>query len=98
MSARTVSDVRAALSAVAWRDFIVWAQTQKDVVAQFNAETGRRYLAPRSLLDALIDQASGHETKEAEAFVEWVTVNLWGLDEAPAAYRERLAGRKAPTP
>ncbi|WP_454915007.1 hypothetical protein [Xanthobacter sediminis] len=96
MSAADISNPdRDAFMAIAWRDFIKWASTEKDLVAQFNSETGRRFMVhPRSPLEALVDAATGRASDDAEAFIEWVTVNWWGLDEAPEAYRAHLHARE----
>lgn len=84
-----MSDTLDTLRSIAWRDFILWAASQPEAVAAFNAETGRTFKAlASSSIEAMIDRASGKLEADATAFVDWVTDSQWGIDEAPAAYRK----------
>ena len=80
----------------AWAAFVRWAFQQAELRQRFTAETGiRLYSPPKSPIDALIDQATGAPTtiseRDLNAFVKWATVELWGLDDAPEAYRKEIA-------
>lgn len=79
--------------AVAWAGFVQWAAKQPDILERFEAETGMSFRPPASGLEVMIDDATGYRNAVAERFVEWTTVEMWGLDEAPAAYRESLESR-----
>lgn len=77
--------------ALAWAAFVEWAAAEQEIRAAFTAETGLPFLAPpETPIEAMIDTATGADGN-AEAFVEWVTRNHWGLEEAPEAYRNSLA-------
>ena len=66
------------LMAVAWRDCLLWASSNPDCLDRFTADTGVRYIAPRTRLDALVDEASGRNEAVALQFVEWFNANVWG--------------------
>lgn len=69
----------------AWVGLLHFAIGEREIRAQFKAETGYDLDAfiGRSALDALIDQATGHEREAFVAFCDWVTVNMWGDGTAP---------------
>ncbi len=65
---------------VAFRDFMNWAIRQPDIIAQFEAESGRKWRpAP---IEAMIDKATGHNhpAETAHAFAAWAIVQLWGAE------------------
>lgn len=64
----------------AWVGLLHFAIGEREVRAQFKAETGHDLDAfiGRSALDVLIDQATGHDREAFVAFCDWVTVNMWG--------------------
>lgn len=80
---------------VAWRDFILWAYQFPEIRAAFTAATGKSlYTPPRTPLDAMIDKAAGNDSDSArtlDEFVRWVTINYWGEEEAPEAYKAAVA-------
>lgn len=65
--------------APAWVSFITWALGNADVRAQFEAETGNRYSAPKDALAAMMDEATGYGRSYVEAFIPWANERLWGL-------------------
>lgn len=76
-----------------WPGFIRWAWGSAEVRADFTAATGLVLAAPRSALEAMVDQATGYAASVAERFVEWATVEIYGLEGAPAAYRAEVERR-----
>ena len=80
--------------AIAWYDFLSWAIGQDDILAQFETESGlRRSRAPRNVIEAMIDKATGYDKEGEKYYIEftrWATENLWGIDEAPQAYLKFL--------
>lgn len=80
---------------IAWRDFINFAAREPDIIAQFNAETGRHYGAPATPIEAMIDDASGRLEDDTNEFVLWVTERHWGIDEAPEKVRAEIEARLA---
>jgi len=76
----------------AWAGCIWWAASDKHVIAKFERDTGKKFpRGQRSGIERLVDDATGHNP--FDEFVEWVTVELFGLESAPKAYREHLAKR-----
>lgn len=80
---------------LAWRDFILFAWDSPEMRAAFEKSTKLKLLNPPvSPLEAMIDKATGASEDVAsvyvQSFIAWVTVWHWGLEEAPAAYREEL--------
>ena len=68
-----------ALEAIAWRDCLVWASSDGDVLQMFLDETGMKL--PTSGLDRMIDEATGNDKRIAEKFVEWFNENIWGRED-----------------
>jgi len=79
------------LNAIAWRDFLVWAWSEPEMRAQFTAKTGLEIQIVTAPIDAAIDAATGTHTSVAARFIEWATREHWGIEHAPATYREALA-------
>ena len=44
----------------------------------FEKDTGLRYSAPRSGLEAMIDEATGLTEEIVKAFIPWFNENVWG--------------------
>jgi len=82
-------------NALAWRDFLMWAWNTPEMRAQFTAKTGIEIRSVTAPIDAAIDDATGARTSLAAQFIEWATCAHWGVEHAPAAYREALADKKA---
>lgn len=72
---------------VAWFDFVNWSVNQPDIVARFNKETGKRFLAPCAPIERMIDEATGKLDSDVKAFAVWVTETMWGMDYAPESLR-----------
>jgi hypothetical protein len=82
--------LRSAFTEIAWADFVEFAATQAEIVAEFNNATGRHFRQPRNGLEAMIDQATGKDADDAEAFMLWVTEHYWGMDDAPEAVKTKF--------
>ena len=79
------------LMQLAWRDCVLWAMAQEEVVSRFTADTGLKLSRPTSPLDQMIDEATGYRTAVLGKFVEWFNVNVWG-DYPPVKAREERDG------
>jgi hypothetical protein len=87
-----MGDDRRDLLDIAWADFIRWAMDQPEIVAQFNAATGRSYQTrAQTILGVMVDEATGKLADDTEAFMLWATETYWGTDEAPGKVRAALA-------
>lgn len=64
--------------APAWASCVLWCSTDKDMIAQFVADTGLKFARPRNGLDAMIDAATGADAEIASRFVAWVNEWVWG--------------------
>lgn len=89
MSADIDEAVGEEFAQLAWWSFIMWAAKDTDMRRDFTRETGIDLDRQRAPIERLVDNATGggplHE------FVYWATVNHWGIDDAPEAYRAALA-------
>ena len=93
------AELKAAVLAAAWRDFVSWAFTEPDMIKQFEADTGHVIRTDaRTGLERMIDQATGYGVGKPEIiaadFVIWATVNHWGEDEAPALMKTEIKRRR----
>ena len=89
---------RDALNECAWRDFIMFAWGQEEAHAAFRGATRRpQRTKGRGPLDILIDNAVGGAEDEAymTEFVDWVTKNHWGENDAPEKWKNLHAQRRA---
>ncbi len=80
-------------NAIMWAGFVQWAYSEPEIRAAFRESTGLMLPppAPTIPIEAMIDQATGVSSGEnIPAFVEWVTRQHWGIDEAPQSYRDAL--------
>jgi len=73
------------LASQAFIDFALYSAGKEDVLAQFTADTGIVYKAPGNGLDAMISEASGHNKKVLQEFLDWLTTNYWGEQSSPTA-------------
>lgn len=75
---------------IAWRDFVHYAWHDKDLRAAFTAATSVTLEAerPLSTIAKLVDAATGAKTDAAAAFVDWITINHWGVEHAPKKWRD----------
>lgn len=78
---------------IAWRDFLLWAWNAPEMRAQFTAKTGLEIESVTAPINAAIDAATGAQGSVAKQFIEWATREHWGVEHAPAAYRQALADK-----
>lgn len=64
--------------APAWGACMSWALGNAAIRAEFEADTGRKWVAPKNAIDRAIDKATGHGDDYVRAFIEWANVNVWG--------------------
>lgn len=70
-----------AVMQIAWRDCLLWTIGSKnpDFLSAFTADTGVCLpFAPKSGLDAMIDEATGINKDFAEAYIGWFNKAVWG--------------------
>jgi len=73
------------IMAGAFASFMTWAWDQSELHAAFTEETGvSRTSPPITVMDAMIDEATGVHRDYAERFVAWLIKNHWGEDGDPA--------------
>lgn len=65
-------------AAPAWASCMQWAIGNDDIRAAFDADTGNHYEAPKTALDRMVDDATGHGSAYIKAFVEWANEHVWG--------------------
>lgn len=75
---------------IAWRDFLVWAWNEPEMRDQFTAATGIEIQAITAPIDAAIDAATGANKSVAARFIEWATLEHWGIEYAPVAYQKAI--------
>lgn len=81
-------------NSIMWTGFLRFELNDPDARKAFTEATGIALLPPvRNAIEAAIDRACGGNDDALGRFVEWVTVNVWGLENAPKAYREHLETR-----
>lgn len=91
MSKSEVDEDREAVMSLFWGQCVQWAASEPDIRKAYAQETGRVPPGGDATADAfarMIDKATGRD--DPEHFIVWVTVRFWGLDEAPAKFRERV--------
>ena len=66
------------LMQIGWRDCLSWAITDSRIVERFRSDTGIQWTPARSLIDTMIDKATGAEVDFVRKFVEWFNENVWG--------------------
>lgn len=91
----TVETSGADLMELAWAGFINYAITDERVLAQFAKETGISFPVATTVVDQLVDDATGRLEADIEKFVLWATERCWGVEFAPARIRETIAAAKA---
>ncbi len=75
-----------------WPAFILWARDNAEICAEFTAATGMP-LERSTGIAALVDKVTGYSDAVMDRFVEWATVEIYGIECAPAAYRAEIARR-----
>jgi hypothetical protein len=68
--------------AIAWRDFVIYAASDADIVGAFFVETGHDLAAVLGArgLAAAIDDAAGRTKATIDRFIDWLTERHWGED------------------
>ena len=69
-----------------WPTFILWACKNEEICTRFTAATGMPF-ARNTKIEAITD----YRNALMDQFVEWVTTEIYGIECAPAAYREKMA-------
>lgn len=82
------------LNTIAWADFIQWAWSEPEMRAQFTAKTGVVIVEATNPIERIIDDATGASRGVVSEFIEWATINHWGVEHAPAAYRKTLGAKR----
>ena len=80
--------IRNFLRFIAWRDFLLWAMMDTEVLLQFERSTGTKMLRP-VIVGVITDSVSELPIAYHE-FIVWATKELWGEDYAPAQYFDIL--------
>ena len=80
-----MTEVEKMLNAAAWRDGIMWAVKDPDVLVAFRDDTGTDLVEPRSPIDRLVDDATGKSRDDLARFVDWFTEEIWGAEMDPRA-------------
>lgn len=82
MSAERIAYPNNIIMAIAWRDGLMWAISNPEILCRFEKETGIR--GARSGIEALVDEACKvprtTPAELAEAFMEWFNKEIWGED------------------
>lgn len=82
------------LTEEAWAGFLLWAIGQPEMREAFTVATGFSLDSPRNAIAALIDEATGFQSAVMFAFAKWATVEHWGLEYAPEAFRRACEARE----
>ncbi len=61
----------------AWASCLQWAIGEKAILDQFLAETGIKWTPPRTVIERMIDEASGADFDVVRTFVIWFNANIW---------------------
>lgn len=65
------------LELIAWAGFINYLAGNPESVEAFRADTGCDWQPPRTALDRMIDEATGHDLDFMRRFLVWAN-ELWG--------------------
>ena len=79
-----------AVAEVMWPGFVHWAWGHAEIRRAFTAATGIQ-LDRRTPIEVLVDKVTGYRSDAVAKFIEWATVELYGLEAAPKAVREAIA-------
>jgi len=77
------------------QEFHLWAFmgflsfASKELVGQFEAETGARLSLPASPIERMIDAATGHNRALAEQFIDWAA-SQYGTLYLPADFKDQI--------
>lgn len=79
--------------APAFVSLVQFVAKQEDAVASFEADSGLKLPpAPRTSLDAMIDEAAGVNEGYVMAFAAWVYETMWAGEEEDEPAGESTAG------
>ena len=69
-----------AISETAFNDFCCWAIQQPNIRQRFALDTGHdvEALIRASIIEKMIDDASGRTNAVTAAWIDWVRTNFWG--------------------
>lgn len=80
-----------AVANIMWPSFIDLAWRDPDARKEFTAATGTILDEQRSPMARMIDDATGYGDSVVAKFVEWMTVEHYGVEYAPRAVRVAIA-------
>jgi hypothetical protein len=69
-----------------------WAARDPQMVENFERDTGIKYRAPKTGLDAAIDKATGRNSAIARQFMEWCAT-AYGREFLPQNFMDILTGK-----
>lgn len=77
----------------AWIGFLNWAIGVEELRQQFTEETGILIpTAPRTPLEAMIDEATGYQDDWMRKYVVWVSEAYWGAEDETPSVIEKFKG------
>ncbi len=88
---KKAEQIKADLNWVAWRDFVVWAIGDPEMLLRYERATGKKVIG--HILTTTAWTQGDLEKEWMHSFVVWVTQTLWGEEDAPPEYHV-LASRK----
>lgn len=59
---------------------VYWCSKDPEMRRRFERDTGQRIPAAATPIEAAIDEATGLMDAAADAFVEWVAAEVWGIE------------------
>jgi hypothetical protein len=63
----------------AWLACVRWSVTEPEIVEAFVRDTGEVIpSAPRTVIEATVDEACGRDLKVIRAFFKWFNKSVWG--------------------
>ena len=62
----------------AWLGCLVWAINQPEIVAQFREAIGNRWSPGGTVIERMVDDATGAPHQFIVQFVKWANINIWG--------------------
>ena len=68
------------LMAIAWSGFIRYSIGNSEIINNFRKDTGNTYKPPKTAMDQMVDDATGHSDEFLDQFLGWLNKNYWGLD------------------
>lgn len=70
------------IMAGAWAACLAYTITRTDALAQFEADTGKKFTPATNGIEKAIDEATGYEKEYIESFIDWFNENVWGKRDA----------------